>query len=224
MAVKFTSVKCPDCGAGLPIEEGRQLMFCSYCGIKILMTNENEYIYRTIDEAGIKKAEADHDVRMKQMEIIAKRHSAKEKSKRSKVIITVILGIVCLISFAIGYSNNGSLSGLMVGMVSAIILMYMWINEKEKDNDDIDFSDKIRVPSSISNYQTKNYKMVEAIFNSAGFTNVKCVPLNNLRIGFLKKPGMVDLITINGHTIISGGKKFSPDASVLISYHSTSGR
>ena len=56
MAVKFTSVKCPDCGAVLPIEEGRNQVFCSYCGSKIIMTNENEYVYRHIDEAEIKQA------------------------------------------------------------------------------------------------------------------------------------------------------------------------
>ena len=54
MAVKFTSVKCPDCGAVLPIEEGRNQVFCSYCGSKIIITNENEHIYRHIDEAEIK--------------------------------------------------------------------------------------------------------------------------------------------------------------------------
>ena len=40
MAVKFTSVKCPECGANLPIEEGRERIFCSYCGTQIIMTNE----------------------------------------------------------------------------------------------------------------------------------------------------------------------------------------
>ena len=30
MAIKFTSVKCPECGAALPIEEGRKQMSCSY--------------------------------------------------------------------------------------------------------------------------------------------------------------------------------------------------
>lgn len=224
MGVKFTSVKCPECGAGLPIEEGRQLMFCSYCGVKILMTNENEYIYRTIDEAGIKKAEADHEVRIKQMEIIAKKNFAKEKFKRFKVIMTVILGVVCLLSIAIGYSSNGSLSALMVGMVSGIILFSMWINNIENGDDDINYSDKIRVPSSISNYENKNYASIEAMFKSAGFTNVRCVPLNDLITGLLKKPGIVESITINGHSITSGGKKFSPDASVVISYHSFSGR
>ena len=55
MAVKLTSVKCPECGAALQIENGREQIFCSYCGAKILITNENEYIIRHVDDAGVKK-------------------------------------------------------------------------------------------------------------------------------------------------------------------------
>ena len=53
MSVQFVSVKCPECGALLNIEEGRSQAFCSYCGTKILVHNDNEKIYRHIDEAGI---------------------------------------------------------------------------------------------------------------------------------------------------------------------------
>ena len=38
-----------------------------------MVQNNNEYIYRHIDEAGIKKAETDRMVRMKQMEMEEKR-------------------------------------------------------------------------------------------------------------------------------------------------------
>ena len=55
MAIKMISVKCPDCGASLDVEEGRRQCFCSYCGAKVMINNENEYIYRTIDEADIKR-------------------------------------------------------------------------------------------------------------------------------------------------------------------------
>ena len=79
MAIKFTAVKCPECGATLPIEEGRKQIFCSYCENKIIMTNENEYIYRHVDEAEIKQAETERIIQMKKMEIIEKR---VQKEKR----------------------------------------------------------------------------------------------------------------------------------------------
>lgn len=62
------------------------------------------------------------------------------------------------------------------------------------------------------------------MFSSAGFTNIQCVPLNDLTTGLLKKPHMVESNTINGQKINSGERKFSPDASVVISYHSFSRR
>lgn len=39
-------------------------------------------------------------------------------------------------------------------------------------------------------------------------------------MGLLKKPNMVESITINGHNTTSGGKKYNPDATVIITYHS----
>ena len=37
-----------------------------------MVQNDNEYIFRNIDEAGIKQAETDRIVRLKQMEIAEK--------------------------------------------------------------------------------------------------------------------------------------------------------
>lgn len=41
MGIKLITVKCPECGASLDIEEGRKQLFCSYCGSKILIQNDN---------------------------------------------------------------------------------------------------------------------------------------------------------------------------------------
>ena len=223
MAVKLISVKCPECGATLNIEEDREQAFCTYCGTKVLLHNENEHIYRHIDEAGIKQAETDRIVMLRKMELLEKKRATSQKVKTLKIGITVALGLVMLICFGIGYSVDGGSGALMVGMVCGIIIMYMWLMNKDKDeDDDIDLGDKAKVPSSISDYEKKNYSAIEAMFVSAGFTNVRCVPLNDLTMGVLKKPGMVDSITINGREITSGGKKFPKDAAVVISYHSLS--
>ena len=112
----------------------------------------------------------------------------------------------------------------MLSMVGFFPLMgagYIWLfSRKNDDDDDMDFGDKAKVPSSISDYEKKNYSAIEAMFVSAGFTNVRCVALNDLTMGVLKKPGMVDSITINGREVTSGGKKYPKDAAVVISYHS----
>lgn len=91
---------------------------------------------------------------------------------------------------------------------------------KEGDENDVDFGDKVKIPSGISDYKKKSYVAIEALFRSVGFTNIRCVPLNDLRTGLLKKPDTVRSITINGKVITSGGKEFSPDAPIVIYYHS----
>ena len=65
MDVKLVSVKCPECGATLDIEEDRRQAFCTYCGAKVILQNENEHIYRHIDEAEVKQAETERIIRLK---------------------------------------------------------------------------------------------------------------------------------------------------------------
>ena len=68
MAIKLIPVKCPECGASLNAEEGRQQIFCQYCGAKIILSNDNEYVYRHIDDARIKQAETEQLVQLKKLE------------------------------------------------------------------------------------------------------------------------------------------------------------
>ena len=225
MAIKFIAVKCPSCGANLPMEEGRTEMYCSCCGAKIIMTNENEHIYRSVDEAAIKKAETEQIIQMKKLEIIEKKRVAKEKRRKFKVLLSIALGALGLLAIGIGsMSGDGDAPGYMIGMLSLLILMYMWIGEignHDKDDEvDLYVGEKIKIPRGISNYEEQNYATVEALFRKAGFTNVRSVPLQDLRIGLLKKPGNVKSISVNGAEITTGGKKFPSDADVVISYHS----
>lgn len=231
MGIQFVSVKCPECGAALNIEEGREQIFCSYCGTKIMVHNDNEHIYRHIDEARIKQAETDRIVRMKQMEIAEKKRLASERMTKTKIKISLILAVVGILMMTLGYLAGSATgdpdSGLyMISMVGFFPLMgagYIWLFSKNKDEEE-DYGDKAKVPSSISDYESKSYMAIAAMLESAGFTNIKCVPLNDLSTGWLKKPDMVESITINGHEVTSGGKKFPRDSAVVISYHSFSKR
>ena len=85
MALKITSVKCPECGAVLQIEEGRKQIFCSYCGANVIMTNENEYVYRYVDEAEVKHAETEHIIQMKKLELLEKSVKQWKKQKSGKL-------------------------------------------------------------------------------------------------------------------------------------------
>ena len=234
MAIHIVSLKCPECGATLDAQEGRREIFCSYCGAKILINNENEHIYRYIDEAAVKRAETERIMRMKQMELeerqraqderrraeekaLAEQAKAKEKTKNRVLII-----IGALLMFF------GLLLLPSVGPLLFLIGFFLWCmgySSKKRDNNIRDSQGevkpkKIKVPSSINDYEKKSYSSIEAVLKGKGFDNITCVPLNDLKVGFLQKPGTVESITINGYSIKSGGKKFPKNAAVVISYHS----
>lgn len=61
MSINLISLKCPECGATLHVEEDRKECFCSYCGNRVIVQNENEKTINInkhiVDETEIKKIE-----------------------------------------------------------------------------------------------------------------------------------------------------------------------
>lgn len=229
MSVEMISVKCPECGAALSLEEGRKEAFCTYCGAKILVHNDNEYTVNIRDDANIKYAETDQIVSLKKIEMMEKAAQDRKNVRKIKIIISLVLATVGIIMMTAGY-GLGSLSGnsdsgfymlAMVGFFPLLGAAYIWLFSSN-DDDEIDpFSDKAKIPSGINGFEKKSYQAIESLLRGAGFTDVTCVPLNNLTVGILKKPGMVESITVGGKEITSGGKKYSKDAPVVITYHSS---
>ena len=97
MAISLKSIKCPECGASLQIEEGRTQVFCSYCGTKVIVTNENEHIYRHIDEAEVKQAETDRIVRMRELELEEQTATQRNSLKTVLTIIWLVLSLIVIV-------------------------------------------------------------------------------------------------------------------------------
>lgn len=142
MAIKLISVKCPECGASLDVEENRNQAFCTYCGTKILVNNENEHIYRHIDEAEVKRAETDRIIKLKAMELAEKDRETAEKTKLLKIKISLILAAVGIIMIVLGYivgnatgdSDSGFFMLSLVGMFPLLGAAYIWIASKGKND------------------------------------------------------------------------------------------
>lgn len=78
---------------------------------------------------------------------------------------------------------------------------------------------KIKIPKGIQS--TENYAVAESLLVQAGFLNIKTVPLQDLTVGVLKKPGIIDSITVGGKDLNSYFRKsFTADTPIIISYHS----
>lgn len=238
MAIKVVTVKCPECGASLPVEENRKQIFCEYCGAKILLENDHEYIYRHIDEAEVKRAETERMLAEEKLkrekeereaeEIAAEQKAAQRRAQILKIqedrrntangaLLFIVSGIsIAAIAYFLFNSSVGTLIGIVIAALGFLALKGL--------NESIEHEGKIPIPSSIIDIQSKNYTSIQTIFESAGFTNVRCVAMNDLTIGLLKRPGLVESITVAGESITSGGGWYPPNSPVVITYHSLSGR
>lgn len=228
MAYKLISVKCPDCGQTLSIEENRTQAFCSYCGAKVLISNENEYVFRQVDEADIKKAETERLIRLKELELQEQREIHGRNLRRVLTVIWLIISVILLIIIIakMAGSSSGFTSGfLMLFYIGGPIigggayLIFKWLPEKENEKV-IEKQGGIRFPNGLAPFSDKKYFAVEDSLRSTGFTNISCVNLHDLNIlSALVNSDKVDKITINGQQITSGGKMYMPDVPIVITYH-----
>ena len=220
--VRLISVKCPDCGAALQFEEDRKTAFCSYCGAKILLHNENEYIYRSVDEAGLKQAENDRIY-------MAKRLEMEERENRHHRMLTFIWLFITIVMVVIGFvmvsgdPDDGNNPGYMLLVGAMLVGAYGGIglmSDKDEDKKDANRSRPgfVKSPPEADNFMTMHYTAVESLFRANGFMNIRTINLGDLWLGILSRNGNVASVTI-------GGERFSPnkwyprEAPVIISYH-----
>lgn len=226
MALQFNSVKCPECGASLPIEEGRTQVFCSYCGAKVIVTNDNEYIYRHIDEAGVRQAETDRIIRLRELEFAEKAASQGSVFRKGFTILWLILSLIIIAiciyklafkdDFATGFLMLFYMGGPVIGGGAYLVFKLL----PEKENEKIKLQNGgIRFPKGLEPFSDKNYEAVQIALRNAGFVNITCINIHDLTFGILQKPGKIVKITVDGKDISSGGKVYLPSVPITITYH-----
>lgn len=73
---------------------------------------------------------------------------------------------------------------------------------------------------SLKKIKKTSYATVETALRAAGFSNIEALPLYDLKnSGDMRNQDIVEQITIGGKSMESG-KKYPPDAKVIITYHS----
>ena len=218
-------LECPGCGANLELkEDNRDFAFCEYCGAKITF-DDFRSTHHYVDEARLVEAETEQMVKKKQIEWAEKQEQENKEKRSLKIKLTIIFVAVCLVSFLIAIPTNSlffySLAGISM-LVGMFVLESDYFDLNKDISNPISDVGKIRVPDEISGYWNKNYIVIKSMFKKASFTNINCVPLNDLTTGLLVKPGTVSSITIDGTSVTSGGAAFLPGAEVIITYHSMS--
>lgn len=214
MSTKFISVKCPECDAPLEIEEGRTQAFCSYCGAKIKIENDNEYIYHNIDEAKIKQVEADHQFRMRELELNEKNQECARKGRKTAYTIAAVFAVIGIITIPIGV-------GIFPLLAAMLIAIYTYnAGEKAKKRQRILAPNQSQITEKMRACVGQNYTRALALYQSAGFENVSALPLCDLNIFTASKNGQVAEISINGISDFEEGDVFLKTDHVSILYHS----
>lgn len=219
MAVKFTSVKCPECGANLPAEEGRERLVCSYCGTQIIVTNENEHTFRHVDEADVKRAETEQLVHLKKLELEEKENERNRKDVHTAFAVAGGLAIIgALLKFVAPENPFGQ--GAIVVAVWIALFAFISNNKKSKNKRHVISTDEVRITENMYDYEDKNFNQVVAQYRAAGFSNIQIVPLCDLNVFTAKKNGRVESVSINGNDDFDEDDIFQKSDSVMITYHS----
>ena len=218
MVIQFVSIKCPECGADLSIDKSREHAFCSYCGAKVIVHNDNEHIYRNIDEARLKEAETDRIIKLRQLELAEKANVSNKALIIGWLSATAILLLIGIIGMSIDNEGMGicMMLAMNVGLWGGIFIF-----AKEKNNKRVlAGSNEAVITRAMTGYIGKNHTSLEMLFRGAGFSNVTAVSLGDLNLFTQVKSGQVESITINGISDFEEGDIFPKTANVLITYHS----
>lgn len=188
--MKLQVFKCPECNANIEIDEARTTCFCHYCGCKILI--DEDKTETTINKNINITKNINHTKRyVNDADVIRAKNEAEKDSRDFKQVL-IIFGILLLIPVVIslGLFINKSVSQ-QEGKISAGY-----------------YRDLIG----------KDYETVEAHFESAGFTNIELIDLNDSGVAFWNE-GKVEIISVGGDTSFESTDYFSPETKVVISYH-----
>lgn len=218
MAIQFIAMRCPACGAEINVESGREFSFCTYCGSKIMMNNDNEHIYRNIDEARIKEAETERMIRLRELELEEKESS---RGRKSTLVAYGIALVFVLIGALICIAKP--LAGMWGIIIGAYIALFTYIKSDEKKKQKKKKyvgSNEVAITEAMECCTEKNFNSVVMLFRGAGFTNVTAIPMNDLSMFNQKKNGQVEEVTINGSDEFEEGDIFPKNSNVLITYHS----
>ncbi len=209
----FVELKCQQCNATLSVEADREMLFCTYCGNKILLNDENKHTIHYVDEADIKRAETERMIQLKELELDEKRRS--KKKKEIIIWLLVIVGLVIL-----GFSEF-PICFFVAPIVWFIgMLIFFGDNEKKKKPVRIVYENEIQISNSLCHYREKHYETVSGYYKTAGFVNVSTIPLHDLGLLEFKRNGLVKEITI-GDDEFEEGDIFKKTSPVVITYHST---
>ncbi len=216
------SCTCPNCNASLTVDDNnREFAFCQYCGAKIML-DDYRSTHRVVDEAKIKQVETERIIRLRELEI---EEREIEKVRKGTMLAYGVAAVSCVIGALICiFFPLGGVWGIIIGVYIAMFT-YMKGDENRKKRKEAQYarSGMIKLSLTVADCEKKDYRVIEAAFRSCGFINIQTINKGDLTTGILKKPGIVEAVTVNGEDP-KIGEWYNPNSLVVIIYHGFAGR
>lgn len=106
--MKMITLRCPNCGASLEIDNGIDTFFCMHCGHRIIMENMNKEVIK----ARVKLKGMEHDERLIDKYHQHERYKIENENKKDRRLWGVLIGgwilIMLIIGVIIVIGNNGT--------------------------------------------------------------------------------------------------------------------
>ena len=185
--MKMRALKCPECNANLEIEDNLEFCFCKYCGCQIFVDDEKQE--HTINK-NININKSIHERYTDDADVIRAKTEAGEGNREFKQAL-IVWGIIIALFVAI-------ILGFQIHKVTA------------------QRAGKVKA-GYYEDLIGKDYEIVKAHFEAAGFTNIQLIDLDNSGIAFWTN-GRVVAISVGGDTEFESTDWFYPDTKVVISY------
>ncbi|SCY47492.1 hypothetical protein SAMN02910370_02720 [Lachnospiraceae bacterium XPB1003] len=189
--MRLEQLTCPSCGASIQLDlNGKKMFFCPYCGNQFAVDNGDRVYTKNINIH--KRYTNDADV---EKWIVKDRENEREHKLEKGIWI----GIAVFLAYY---------------FISTGVLIW---KDDDEEKESIN-AGMIQVGQSYNDLEGKKYQAVEAILDSAGFTNITTIDLDDAG-WFKNKADTVESVTIGGDSYFSSSDYFYPDEKIIISYH-----
>lgn len=194
------------------------------------MLDDYRETHRYVDEAQITQSENEKILRLKELELQEANQNRIDKITKPLTIIWLIISViilyVCIMNFTSSDGWDTYIAILMAFFLGVPVigggayLIFKIIPEREQNRIAIN-SGGIMFPKSLEPFQGRNYLTVKEVLSNAGFKNITCINLHDIKFGLLQTSyiDIVETISVNGTRILTGGKVYAPDSPIIITYH-----
>lgn len=122
------SLQCPKCGSTFVVSKDNDSAFCSHCGYKVLIENDNIHILHFIDDAELVKAKTDQILTLRQIQLLDQERIDSKRRNRHKTIIALTMMIIGIVTICVGFflgdkSGSSESSYYVISYVGIILLL-----------------------------------------------------------------------------------------------------